>query len=175
MGSPAASPLLTLGLKSSLKPSTHTFESLELDFFCVFRPALCVLCCVSPPQERRFGSFPGHRFRVVDATPRCSSLISGHSKWQLGRKRGAFELSGRLYFFSSPSTASAKKKLARCRESFPTLCQKITRVLDFEMCCPDLRALIAQKQEVFFFFFCCSLQTSASAAEQRVADADGGR
>lgn len=101
MGSPAALPLLTLGLKSALKPSAHTFESLELDFFCVFRPALCVLCCVSPPQNADWALFQD----MVPCRGRDSSLLLFNlptlwrSKWQLGCKEERLSSAGDFFFF----------------------------------------------------------------------------
>lgn len=109
------------GLKELFK-AQHTRSNRLNSTSSVSSAPRCVFCVVCVPSTRtHIRLFSRTWFRVVDATPRCSSLISRHSDAQSGNAAAEEERlssAGDFFFFSSPSTASAKKKLARCLRVF---------------------------------------------------------
>lgn len=145
MGSPAALPLLTLGLKSSLEPSTHNRITSTLLLSC-FPACVVCLCCVSSPQNagstlsRELSS--GSWLRLI-----FNLTTLGRSKWQLGCKRRAPQLRGSLFIFSLSTTSTNKQTslLLRVFRETSSESHKGFFIWTFGMCFPDLQEHIAEK------------------------------
>lgn len=71
------------GLKELFKAQHTRSNRLNWTSFVSSAPR-CVFCVVCPLHRTQIRLFSRTSFRVVDATPRCSSLISRHSDAQSG-------------------------------------------------------------------------------------------
>lgn len=90
------------GLKELFKAQHTHWNRLNSTSF-VFSAPRCVFCVVCPLHRTQIRLFSRTSFRVVDATPLCSSLISRHSDAQSGNpvaKEERLSSAGDFFFLS---------------------------------------------------------------------------